>query len=185
MTHMLSECDPEIADLQEAEASHSLIFITAGGSTVESWAGRLQELHIPEYHVYDRDTNDGPSHYQETEDKINAMDRCRAFHLSKRELENYIHPAAISRAYKNRYGISLPVPSEFSSTDDVPTIIIDLLKKYKTDHPHENVPFNKVKAFINEFAVREMTYREFLEVDQDHDLMKHFRAVSALLKDAD
>jgi predicted ATPase len=187
LTAKLASDDKRFVDLRKAEEDQRVIFIIGGGSTVGKWVGKLAGLHIPEYHLYDRDKFDEPAHYQDVEDEVNASTSSTARHLSKRELENYLSPAAISRAYRDKYSIDITLPVTFKPTDDVPKIVLQKLCEYKELHPSDksNLPRNEklVKKFLNNDVISEMTTEEFRAADSEHELQDRFLEVSQILKD--
>lgn len=96
-----------------------VVLLPLGGSTLKQWVNEhyLRDLGKPEYHIYDRDTETPPK-YQEDVDRVNARSDSSSARLTqRRELENYLHPDAISE--------SLGVTVCFSPTDDVPKMVGD------------------------------------------------------------
>jgi putative ATP-dependent endonuclease of OLD family len=96
ISSMLSKVELDIPDLSAAEESGRLIFIPLGGSNLANWVGRFADLNRPEFHLFDRDTT--PPAAPKYEDEANEMLAlgCWAEHTDAREMENYIHHAAIN-----------------------------------------------------------------------------------------
>ena len=90
-------------------------FVLAGGGNLKHWVNRryLEGLAIPEFHIYDRDSDGG---YQRFVDMVNDRNNNDwATLTAKSEIENYLHPDAIQR--------SLFVTVTFGNDDDVPMIV--------------------------------------------------------------
>ena len=72
-----------------------IAFVLSGGGNLKHWVNRryLRGLDLPEIHIYDRDNDRG---YRNHVDAVNRRDnRDWATLTSKREIENYLHPAAV------------------------------------------------------------------------------------------
>lgn len=96
ISRTLSQVEPDIPDLVAAEDAGRLIFIPLGGSNLANWIGRFSHLNRPEFHLFDRDTEPPAApRYEDAANKILALG-CWAEHTDAREMENYIHHAAIS-----------------------------------------------------------------------------------------
>ena len=115
-------------------------------------AGAFGARLIPEVHIFDSDRTDTNSlfKYQTEYDEINArIDGSCAFVTNKREIENYIHPVAIARAFKQQHNLSIDAPS--GEYDDVPKTIeaalfgVPQMRNFKT------------KKFLNTHAMEHMT----------------------------
>ncbi len=75
-----------------------------GGSTLRNWVDEhyLRGLNKPEVHLYDKGHEEPPK-YQRASETINARgDGSVSFITQKREIENYLHPDAISNALSVR-----------------------------------------------------------------------------------
>jgi energy-coupling factor transporter ATP-binding protein EcfA2 len=96
ISRTLAQVEVDIPDLEAAEESGSLIFIPLGGSNLANWIGRFTHLNRPEFHLFDRDTEPpAPPKYADEANRMLALG-CWAEHTDAREMENYIHPAAIN-----------------------------------------------------------------------------------------
>lgn len=72
-----------------------IIVLALGGSTLQDWVDNhyLKSFKLPEFHLYDRDED---FKYQSACDAVNARNEgSQAYLTNKREIENYLHPAAI------------------------------------------------------------------------------------------
>lgn len=121
ISRILAQTDPAIPNLQEAEENGSLVFVPLGGSSMDLWTFRLANLDRPEFYLTDRDTPPpAKPKYHDHLENWNARSNCTAWHTSKRELENYIHPTCIQR-------IAPAFPSSISDFDDVPMRLAECL----------------------------------------------------------
>ena len=94
-----------------------VVLLPLGGSTLRDWvnAHYLRPLGRPEIHIYDRGS-ESPPKYQDPADEVNRRgDGSRAFLTSKKEMENYLHPAAIRQVL----GIEVKVTDD----NDVPATV--------------------------------------------------------------
>src|SRR5699024_2401997 len=66
-----------------------IIVVPTGGSTIKGWVEEqyLQQLKLPEFHMYDRDTEQPPK-YQKYVDQLNSNNNCLAKLTQKREMAN-------------------------------------------------------------------------------------------------
>lgn len=95
LSRTLHAADASIPDLAALEAGGELVFMPIGGGDVLAWADRLASLHVPELHLYDRETPPETELRQQAAALVNQRRNCRAFVTGKRALENYIHPHCI------------------------------------------------------------------------------------------
>ena len=115
-------------DIPVREKQGHLIFIPMGGSNLQLWANRLEELNTPEIRIYDRDDKK-----TRTDDDQNE----KIFRTSKREMENYIHPEAIVEAYEAQK-IKITVDkSEIDAETDVPELIAEKVHKAANNNEKE------------------------------------------------
>ncbi|MEJ5260930.1 MAG: ATP-binding protein [Anaerohalosphaeraceae bacterium] len=116
ISKILHDAGEDIPDLGEAEDQGHLVFIPLGGSNLDLWVSRLEGFNRPEFYLMDRDTTPpAEPHYKALADAINQRANCRAWHTSKRELENYIHKDLIAAVYPKYAGAGVDF-------EDVPTL---------------------------------------------------------------
>lgn len=146
-------------DIPNLENDPRIAFLPLGGSTLKQWVDKqyLKGLGLPEIHIYDRDSRNSPQ-YREICQQVNErIDSSWATLTEKRELENYLHPHAISKVYD--------VAVDFGDDDDVPMLVAKAV--------HEKDSFSKTwnesecekkekkeqraKKRLNEEAVKFMT----------------------------
>jgi hypothetical protein len=95
LSNTLHGADASLPDLAALEAGGELVFLPIGGGDVLAWADRLESLHVPELHLYDRETPPETELRLQAADLVDQRPSCRAFVTQKRALENYIHPHCI------------------------------------------------------------------------------------------
>lgn len=119
LTRASAKLRPSDATLIDIETDHRVAWVVTGGGNLKHWVDKqyLANAQLVEVHIYDRDDQTNPK-YQAQVDAINARgDGSIAFLTTKREMENYVHPAAISA----ELGI------QFAHTDwcDVPALFAE------------------------------------------------------------
>lgn len=151
--------------------------VPLGGSTLKEWVNShyLQNLGIPEVHIYDRDMPDknGKYKYQSAKESIdNRGDNSIAFLTQKREMENYLHLDAINDVLKPILGQDL----SFTLTDDcdVTTEIINICgQKYISRRP--------IKQWLNENAAEAMTLERLTARNGVEEIIGWFKAITSRL----
>jgi len=105
ISKILNNAGEDIPNLEKAEVEGKLVFVPLGGSNIELWISRLENLNILEYYIIDRDTIPPVDpHYQSIADDLNSRNNCIAKITNKKELENYIHPNVIASVYPTYAG---------------------------------------------------------------------------------
>ncbi|WP_181028166.1 ATP-binding protein [Rathayibacter rathayi] len=186
ISKILSTNEEDIDDLGQMESEGRLIFVPAGGSNVALWVSRLRELNIPEFHIFDRD-NEPPKepHYKKVENEHNQMDNVTAVHTSRKELENYIHPDAVTDArpaLKPRpVGAFESMPLECAraaflteGTEDEWDKLTKESKKSKASN---------TKEWLNKEASSKMTAARLTELDENDDIRTWLRAITKFTRD--
>jgi len=111
MSQALHQADPTIINLA---SDPRVAFVALGGGALTHWVNEhyLRPLGRPEAHIYDRDV----AKYADSVVEVNARgDGSWAVQTLKLEVENYLHPDAISEG--------LGVTVAFGDDDDVPKIV--------------------------------------------------------------
>lgn len=182
----LSQEDPSIVDLKDAEQRGELVYIPMGGSTLELWTNRLEGLQVPEVHVLDRDVPPPePAKYQDAADRVNARgDNCRSFITNRREMENYIHFEAINEEFE------LQLTENFCSFDDVPVMVAKAVHDASEstvdwddlDEKKQGKKEGKAKKRLNRGAVSNMTMARLHGADPDGEVLTWLREISRHLR---
>lgn len=167
ISKLISSNNQNAINLKDAEDIGKVIIIPFAGSSFKLWINRLNNLHIDEYHICDRDEKPPLSaHYQSIVDEINLQDNKKACITTKRELENYIHHQAIIDSYIEKYPEI--ILTSFSDFDDVPKIVAE--KKYEANTNIDKSKVSNIKKHLNEEAVKLMTYEQYCEVDSAKEI---------------
>lgn len=179
VSRMLRRLNPMIPDLDD---DPRIIMLHLGGSTLKDWVSSnyLKSLGIPEVHIYDRDEGNQPKYIKEVNMVNSRGDGSIAFYTSKREMENYLHPAAI----EDEFGFEL----SFSDMDDVPTLVAKMQHEFNSDNPWDLLKENKLKNKVSQAKKRlnhevamKMTYEQLCEIDTHREVESWFGAIIAIL----
>ncbi|HYW04391.1 MAG TPA: ATP-binding protein [Gammaproteobacteria bacterium] len=181
VSHMLNGEDPSIPALDKLEDGGELIFIPLGGGNLQHWAYRLEGLNIPEFHLYDRDTDDKTVQQQEAADKVNARPMCKAVLTTKRELENYLHADAIRAARP-----ALELAFKIDDKCDVATVVAKAVHEASNPAtPWDEVPdkrrakkADQVKTWLNDAAAACMTSGQLAERDPGGEVRRWLEAIA-------
>jgi len=180
---VLMRAGENVCDLCDMENRGMIMFIPLGGSNVQRWTSRLAGLNIPEYYIFDRDeVPPQQPHYINEMSIINARPRCQAVHTNKREIENYIHADAISRAF----GIQINPPSDY---DDVPEIVARKVHELAGGDPWDTLDDEKkdkkcknAKRRLNLEAARLMTPNLLTQIDPNNEIRSWLSAIKRLIE---
>lgn len=182
----LSQEDPSIVDLKDAEQRGELVYIPMGGSTLELWTNRLEGLQVPEVHVLDRDVPPPePAKYQDAADRVNARgDNCRSFVTNRREMENYIHFEAINEEFE------VQLTENFCAFDDVPVMVAKAVHDASEstvdwddlDEKKQGKKESKAKKRLNRGAVSNMTMERLHSADPDGEVLTWLGEISRHLR---
>jgi len=176
---MLHVAEPRLPDLGAMERRGELIFVPLGGADLKLWTHRLARLAKPEFHLYDREVPPQTELRQQMAEIVNLRPGCRAALTSKRNLENYLHPAAIREVS----GIEL----QFGDDD----LVADLIARrvYAQQNPTtawEDLPRqtrtrrrNRVKHWLNTTAADRMSPERLAERDPAGEVRSWLRTMAA------
>lgn len=128
-------------------------FVVLGGTTLQDWVNQhyLQNLGLPEIHIYDRDLPErGIYKYENAQKTVNSReDESIAFLTKKREMENYLHLDAINEIFQPITGKSFT----FSITDDC-----DVENEIKLElNGQKKFQRKSIKAWLNNEVASRMT----------------------------
>jgi len=99
---ILRRDDYTIPDLRTWEETGRLIFVPFGGGDPGFWATRFAPLGLSEIHIYDRETAADSVLRFSAAAIVNRRSNARAFVMSKRSIESYLHSDAIEAAFRVR-----------------------------------------------------------------------------------
>jgi hypothetical protein len=155
-----------------------IFWTIGGGSTLKDWVERryLDRLGIPQIFIFDSDrTSAGQPPKKELQDRVtelNARPNCQAFLTRKRNIENYVHVDAVSRASDGKIVIDGSVDHDYGN---MASAFGDALAKardthgqglgfYPVDHSGKALPISSgesnCKKIISAFIMRQMTADE-------------------------
>lgn len=183
ISSILSATEPDIPNLKLEEQSGRLVYIPMGGSTLELWTNRLQGLEVPEIHVMDRDnTPPLPAKYQAAADRVNARVGAVAFITSNKEMENYLHPDAISEEFGQ-------APPNIQPFDDVPCLVAELthtasgspIAWLNLDEAKQEKKISKAKRRLNRGAADRMTSARLNASDPADEVRTWLRQIRQLM----
>jgi hypothetical protein len=176
----------EIADVPDLAAlieAGQLVIVPAGGGDPVIWAERLAPLGLPQFHLYDREQEPHTTARQRAIAQINRRPGCRAALLTKRSLENYLHPAAILAAGG----------PELCFGDDDAVAMLMAEQRFNLEYPGvvwDNLSRRArhrlvyaAKRWLNRAAVERMTASQLAERDPAGELLGHLRAIAKLAGD--
>jgi len=165
ISRLLHGEDPTLPDM---ENDPRIALILLGGSTLKQWVNEhlLQNLNLPEIHIYDSDVSD----YADSAAQVNARgDGSTAFITQKREIENYLHADAIEEAFNGH--TQQPVRIALTDQMDVEVEIKTLLGQGKVNR-------RSLKSWLNEDAADKMTIERLDERNAKTEILSWLQAVS-------
>jgi AAA15 family ATPase/GTPase len=180
---MLAKVEPDIPDLGSEEASGGLVFVPLGGSSLELWINRLQNLNRPEFYLTDRDNPQPkqPKYHQQ----ITAWTarEYTAWVTSKRELENYIDLSILQREAPNYCGTG-------ADFDDVPLLFAKATyESVQGVSSWDSLPKEKqkdkvstAKKRLNNELARQMTPQLLSSVDPMDEIRNWLRQIDVALR---
>jgi len=182
ISRLIHLADPLLPDLTSAESEKKVLFLPIGGSEQRIWIGRLSPLHVPEFHLFDRDVPPSTELRHAAVNAVNMLPNCRAAMTGLRALENYLHPAAIFEAR----GLTV----SFTGEDDVPIIVAQ--ESYVRTGGQQNwleIPSRHRKRFsyqakrwLNTEAADRMTFQRLEQQDPSGDVRSWLKTIAGYLK---
>jgi len=181
---ILHSGDESLSSLGDMEKRGELIFMPACGN-LRLWVNRLAELNRPEFHLYDREMAPTTKEREELVLQIKQRAGCDALLTTKRQMENYLHPKAITTA---RPGIEVKVTDE----EDVPLVVAKAVQALtKGGKPWENLSkdtkrkkIDHAKRWLNTDAAAQMTPELLDEIDTNQEVKGWLRKISEMAAQA-
>ena len=181
VSRLYSTHDPALVDVAN---DHRIAFIPTGGGNLKHWVEKryLQNAGMIEVHIYDRDTPANPK-YAPHVDLVNARGtRDIAFLTTRREMENYLHPACIAAEYQPDYNVELA----FTEWCDVPALVAahvhdasDAPRRWaELENEKQEDKASRAKSRLNKGAAARMTVDHLREVDGDGEILGWFQAIT-------
>lgn len=176
ISRILAKTESDISDLEKAENEGAVSFIPLGGSSLELWVNRLEGFGRPEFYITDRDNPPNqPAKYQVQVDEWNARGATAKI-TRKRELENYLHPDAISSVLHNY------VPLTRDDFEDIPKLFSDLSHASESNINRANP--SRAKKILNRECVDAMTPELLSEIDTHDEIRSWLREIKSILDKA-
>jgi hypothetical protein len=182
ISHIVTAIDSSCPNLKEWEEAGRIVFLPFGGGSASAWSTRLAPLGLPEFHLYDRETEPESALRNLAAHLVNARPNCVAAVTHKRSLENYLHPAAVLAMD----GLTV----EFGDFDAVTEAVAkaQFVRKYDSAS-WESLPkrgrdrwSRRTKYWLNTKVVALMTPEMLAESDPDQEIVSWFRAIRDLSK---
>ena len=144
-----------------------------GGSSLKEWVSKrfLSGLGLPEFHLYDRDLKreDGTYPYGAACAEVNERGNGHSARLTaKREMEDYLHPAAIDRVLKPVAGVA--VRPEVTDDCDVVAAISACLSE-GSEQRRTSLRRRTIKSWLNREVAAAMTIDELRERDPGDEVL--------------
>ncbi len=184
MAGILHAAGEDVLDLVDLEHRGEVVFVPLGGSSLSLWTHRLAGLNRPEFHLFDLDQAPPASPaYQDAANQINARASAVAMLTGKREMENYLHPDAISDA--------LGVSVRFGDFDDVPDVVAEQLHILNggtdswagIDSDRKRKKVSRAKRRLNTEAAQAMSVPRLDAMDPAGDVRQWFAEMHRLYKE--
>ncbi|MFN3727705.1 MAG: ATP-binding protein [Allosphingosinicella sp.] len=172
------------ATLVDVANDHRVAFIPTGGGNLKHWVEKryLQRAGMTEVHIYDRDTQDNPKYGTHVSRVNERGTRDIAFLTTRREMENYLHPACIAAEYHPTYDVTL----NFTEWCDVPALVAacvhdasDPPSRWAELEPEkQEEKASRAKKRLNNGAAARMTLEQLREMDADGEVLGWFQAIT-------
>lgn len=177
---------PDHPDLVDFTNDNRVALVPLGGGSLKHWVAKhyLSKLGIPEVHIYDRDDATPPK-YQTECDTVNARGGDSwAVITVKRELENYLHPDAITEGLG---GIAIT----FTDTCDVPLKVAEAVHNASGspkswaqvlgDDKELGQKVSRAKKRLNSEAAARMSAARLKQIDPAGEITGWLRRIHAML----
>ena len=180
ISRMLHVHNSERPDLGAWEQAGKLIFIPFGGSEAAVWSLRLAPLRLPEFHLFDRETQPLSEERRRAAEIVNCRQHCRAAITTKRSLENYLHPDCLREVR----GLALEIDDEACVAE---LVAQRLYASGENANAWASVPYRsrrklkeRAKHWLNTAAVDRMTVERLRERDPKGEVQSWLRTIARL-----
>lgn len=177
----------EIADVVDFTRESRIALVPLGGASLKQWVAKhyLRNLGLPEVHIYDRDDDTPPKYQSECEAVNGRGDRSWAVITMKRELENYLHPEAISEGLP---GVSVT----FTDDCDVPLKVAEAVHlgsgsvkpwvDVLSDPKELADKVRRAKRRLNFDAAAKMNVARINQIDSSGEIIGWLKRINAMLQ---
>jgi hypothetical protein len=180
ISRVLAQADSSVPDLGQWEAEGTVALVANNGASTPFPTGYSTEG-PPEFHLLDREIEPTTTQRETLVRALDSRPNCQAVLTSKRALENYLHPDAISEAGGVEVG--------FGDFDDVAEIVARA--SFQSDESHRWQSLSrrarrrlrdKAKKWLNREAVGRMTPERLAERDPDDEVIGWLRTIADLVR---
>jgi hypothetical protein len=179
ISRILAASDSSLPDLIQRESEGTVAFVPNNGAS-SPFARGFSSDGPAEFHLLDRETEPTTTQRKILAGALNSRPNCQAVLTSKRALENYLHPDAISEAGGLEVG--------FGDFDDVAEIVARA--SFQSDESRSWLSLSrrarrrlrdKAKKWLNRAAVDCMTPERLAERDLDDEVIGWLRTIAELI----
>lgn len=179
LTRASAKLRPTDNTLIDLRSDHRIAWVITGGGNLKHWVDKqyLANAQLIEVHIYDRDDQANPKYQAQVTTINNRADNSVAFLTIKREMENYIHPTAITA----ELGVQMAhtdwcdVPALFaeqvhaaSGSPNAWAVLADDIKASKE---------GKAKKRLNTMVLDRMTVAELEQQDGNGEIRSWLEAI--------
>jgi len=161
------------------ETDHRIAWVITGGGNLKHWVEKqyLATAQLVEVHIYDSDDQANPKYQKQVDEVNNRGDGSIAFLTRKRELENYIHPNAVSA--------ELGVAMTHTDWCDVPSLFAEQVHIAsgspndwnKLDDDTQGSKESRAKKRLNTTVLDRMTVTELDQQDGTGEIRSWLEAI--------
>jgi putative ATP-dependent endonuclease of OLD family len=166
---------PSMPNVVDFTTDNRVALVPLGGGSLKHWVAKhyLSKLSIPEVHLYDRD-DDVPPKYQPECAAVNArLDGSWADITKKRELENYLHPDAITEGMGGilvTFTDNCDVPLKVAEAVHIKSESSKLWTDVLSDEKALDKKISSAKKRLNRDAASKMTPERLAHIDNAGEL---------------
>jgi hypothetical protein len=178
ISRILVQVDSSVPDLGQWESDGVLAFVANNGTSTPFPTGFSADYPV-EFHLLDRETEPTTTQRETIARALNTRPNCQAVLTSKRALENYLQPDAISEAGGVEVG--------FGDFDDVAEIVARASFQSDESRGWESLSRrarrrlrDKAKKWLNREAVDRMTPERLAERDPDDEVIGWLQTIAEL-----
>ncbi len=179
ISRVLVQVDSSVPDLGQWQRKGIVAFVPNCGAATPFPTGFSEDRPM-EFHLLDRESEPTTTQRKILTSALNTRPNCQAVLTSKRALENYLHPDAISQAAGAEVG--------FGEFDDVAEIVARASFQSDETHSWDSLSRrahrrlrDKAKKWLNREAVDCMTPERLAERDPDDEVIGWLRTIAELV----
>jgi len=160
-----------------------IALVLLGGGSLLNWTADhlLRNTGLREFHIYDRDLPgaDGTYKYNAAVEMVIGRSNGDTARLTnRREIENYLHPAAIDRVLSPVVGHAVQV--RYGHQDDVEAVVAEAIRDHN-GNPQTKVKRRQLKSWLNHEVASAMTIDELMEMDEGGEVLGWFQGLTEMV----